>query len=154
MEIKVIRKYYTLKSTISEVYINDTFFCHCLEDRVRTKSAPKVFGESAIPAGRYQVIYTMSNRFKIKMPLLLNVPGYEGVRIHCGSYPTDTLGCLLLGHYDPKTPDFINESRITIGKFYPLIEKAYQSNEKIFIQLVDTQEPVKDIPKTAKKNTK
>ena len=56
------------------------------------------------------------------MPLLLNVPGYEGVRIHSGNKPEDTEGCLLLGK--TRGVDVIGDSRKAIADFYPKLEAA------------------------------
>jgi hypothetical protein len=148
MEILIKRLHYTLKTTISAVYIDGKYFCDCLEDRVRTT---KVYGKTAIPAGRYQVIWNKSNRFKIKMPLLLDIQGFSGVRIHVGNKNEDTDGCCIFGSYDAKTPDWVSNSRVAINKFYPLVEKAYQSNEKIWITIEDTKKPVEEPKAKVKK---
>jgi uncharacterized protein DUF5675 len=96
LELRVVRKEFTSKSTIGEFYINEQFQCYTLEDVVREKGV-KIFGETAIPKGRYEVIINESKAFHRKMPLLVRVPGYEGVRIHKGNAPEDTLGCILIG---------------------------------------------------------
>ena len=48
-----------------------------------------------IPAGTYPVDYTWSPRFKKLMPLIQNVPDREGIRIHRGSLPEHSHGCIL-----------------------------------------------------------
>ncbi len=98
MEIKVVRKEFTTESTIGEMYINEEFHCYTLEDMYRSNGV-KIYGVTAIPEGRYQVRMTFSNHFKKEMPLLINVPGYEGVRIHPGNTAADTLGCVLVGKH-------------------------------------------------------
>lgn len=82
--------------TIGKLYINDYYFADTLEDCVRPKGV-KVYGETAIPYGTYKVIMDMSKRFKKRMPLLLDVPNFRGVRIHAGNTVKDTLGCILVG---------------------------------------------------------
>lgn len=141
MEIKLIRKIRTGKSTIGELYINNQRECFTLEDKDKglTQKMPlseitakKDFGKTAIPSGRYEVALTFSNRFKQYMPLLLNVPGYEGVRIHPGNKAEDTEGCLLLGQ--TKASDFIGQSKLAYQAFLRQF-KAVEKKEKIFITI-------------------
>jgi hypothetical protein len=81
MEIKVIRKYTYPTSQLGELWVDGAFFGYTLEDVNRAK---KVYGETCIPASTYNVIVTYSNRFKVELPLLENVVGFAGVRIHGG----------------------------------------------------------------------
>lgn len=81
--------------TIGKLTTDAGYLCDMLEDRVRT--GKKVKGTTAIPEGEYEVILTMSNRFKRLLPLLLNVPNFEGVRIHSGNSADDSEGCMLPG---------------------------------------------------------
>ena len=94
VNLKVVRDTYTDKSTIGRLYINDVFFCDTLEDAIRPT---KIKGITAIPTGIYKMILNVSNRFKKLMPLLIDVPDYQGVRIHSGNVAEDTEGCILVG---------------------------------------------------------
>ena len=96
LELTLARINLTAKNTIGVLRHDNSFLCYTLEDRVRPPGE-KVFAETAIPAGRYQVRMTYSMRFKKIMPLLMDVPGFAGIRIHGGNTEADTEGCILVG---------------------------------------------------------
>lgn len=88
--------------TIGDLLIGGAHICWVCEDRVReVEGVPveqwKVKGQTAIPMGTYQIKRTWSNRFNATMPQLMDVPGFEGIRIHPGNTAADTEGCLLPG---------------------------------------------------------
>ena len=99
MKLKLIRKYKCPSYTIGHLYINNKYFCDTLEDKVRQLDSieDKIKHKTAIPKGKYKVVVTMSPRFKRLLPLLLNVPFFEGIRIHRGNNENDTSGCILIG---------------------------------------------------------
>lgn len=132
MELIVTRKWKTEKSSIGELLINGAFECYTLEDRERGTKEKKVFGSTAIPLGRYEIAITFSNNFQTYLPLLLKVPGYEGVRIHPGNTDADTLGCILVGC--GKGKDLISESRKAFNSLFKKM-KAVSKKEKIFITI-------------------
>ena len=119
MKLLLKRLHKTSNSTIGELSIDGKFEAYTLEDVERKE---KVFGKTAIPKGTYEVVMTMSNRFKKMMPLLLNIEGFVGVRIHSGNNASQTEGYILLG--TTRSIDFIGGSRDAIAKFYPKLEAA------------------------------
>lgn len=134
-EFKLKRKTYTNQSTIGELSLNGVFLCYTLEDKVRGPKEKKLHGLTAIPAGRYQLIIDMSNRFGKLMPLLVNVPGFAGVRLHGGNVAADTLGCPLLGM--EKGADKIWNCPPALAKVYKAIEKALTQG-KVYIVVEDS----------------
>lgn len=48
-----------------------------------------------IPAGIYPLKRTWSPKFKKLLPILENVPNREGIRIHRGTIPEHSQGCIL-----------------------------------------------------------
>ena len=123
-----------LDYTISKLFINDVYFCYIMEDKIREE---KIKGITAIPRGTYEVVITMSNRFKRLLPLLLNVPNYEGVRIHAGNTSEDTEGCLLpglsLGTVNEKRA--VTNSRQAFEMVFKKIQSALDKGEKVTIKL-------------------
>lgn len=127
--------------TIGKLYIDGTYFCDTLEDKDRglTQSMQlseiknkKVYGQTAIPTGTYQLTITYSNRFKQLMPLINNVPGYAGIRIHVGNTSKDTDGCILVGVN--KVVGKVLESKVTYQKLYQKLSEA-NNNQKIYITI-------------------
>jgi len=126
MEIKIKRLHRTDHSTIGELSIDGKFECFTLEDIERDV---KIKSETAIPKGTYKVIINRSNRFKRLLPLLLNVPNFEGIRIHSGNTNHDTEGCILVGL--TRSQDFIGQSRKAFNKLF----KKMQNVENITITI-------------------
>jgi len=133
MELKLTRRWLTTNSTIGELTVDGQFECFVLEDHYPTPWV-KTYGKTAIPAGRYQVIVNMSNRFKVEMPLVLNVPQYQGIRIHPGNTAADTEGCLLPGRI--RKTDKILESKLAYEALFTKIKKAIADGEKVHIEIV------------------
>jgi hypothetical protein len=142
MELYLKRDTFTDISTTGKLLIDGQFECFILEDKDRglTDSMPlaeivatKVYGKTAIPYGRYEIDWTMSARFKVFMPILLNVKGYSGIRIHKGNSEIDSLGCLLCGR--KRANNVITESTAATNLLYTKIQTAKSRREKIFITI-------------------
>lgn len=113
MDLFIERNPSTLKSTSGKLYVDGVFWLpvpaspnkaatYTLEDVVREVAGEpvekwKIKGQTAIPAGRYRVDYTLSRRFKKKTLILLAVPGFDGIRFHGGNKAADTVGCIICG---------------------------------------------------------
>lgn len=129
MELQVKRTDFTDNSTIGELSVNGQFECYTLEDKVRPV---KIAGKTAIPAGRYEVIIDFSQRFGRLLPLLLNVPNFEGVRIHPGNAAADTEGCILVG--EEKSQDFVGQSRAAFDRLFAKLSAAAEK-EKNYLEI-------------------
>jgi hypothetical protein len=130
MELVLTRKWLTDRSTIGELAVNGKFESYILEDHFPIPYV-KVPGQTCIPLGRYEVIINHSQRFGMDMPLLLNVPGFEGVRIHPGNKADDTEGCLLPGQ--SRGVDVVNSSRAAFNILFPKIKSALAKGETVHI---------------------
>lgn len=106
MNILLKRRYLDSQYTIGSLFINGEYLCDTIEDVVRDlnrdgdledQDEDKVYGETAIPYGTYQVVLTMSPKFKRVLPLLLDVKHFTGIRIHRGNTAKDSHGCILPG---------------------------------------------------------
>jgi len=136
MEIKVVRLVLNGKSTLGKMYVNNEFFAYTCEDTVRElgpNCKGKVAHETAISYGKYEVILSFSNRFQRYLPLLLNVPCFEGIRIHGGNTAADSEGCILVGaEGDLKTRIWNCASKV--ASLVTLI-KSVEKKEKIWISM-------------------
>lgn len=131
--VTLVRHWLTSKSTIGELAMGN-FRCYTLEDPVR--HGPKIPGQTAIPAGTYPLRITWSPRFKQYMPVIEDVPGFTGIRIHWGNFPENTEGCVLVGRQ--RGEDAIFESRAIYGAFRLELEAALRRGPA---QIVITQAP-------------
>lgn len=120
--------------TIGRLFVDGKYFCDTLEDWCRDlDKEEKVMHETAIPAGTYEVIVNVSAKFKRKLPLLLDVPHFTGIRIHRGNTDKDTSGCILVG--ENKQPGRVINSTGYELRLTEIIERAMLSGEKITIEI-------------------
>ena len=139
MYIQLVRESFTNTSTEGQLLVNGTFECYTLEDTDRELEAggEKIYGKTAVPKGKYNVIVTHSNRFGKDMPLLEDVEGFTGVRIHTGNTSEDTDGCILVGATNRnESDDFIGSSRVAYGKLLPQIQKTLADGELVTLEIV------------------
>ncbi|UHG93436.1 DUF5675 family protein [Spirosoma oryzicola] len=109
-----------------------------LEDPIRgfgPKGEGKIWGETAIPAGRYKVELTKSKRFGIVLPELLKVPFFSGIRIHIGNWTKDTDGCILVG--TKRVGNMVQRSAVGLKLLMDLLREAEAQNDDVFITIVN-----------------
>ena len=113
-----LRRIYNCKTySIGKLYADGKWVCDTIEDYDRGLSQEmsldtirkiKVYRQTAIPIGTYKVTMNVqSPKFAQKpyyknfcdgyLPRLLNVPGFDGILIHCGSSADSSAGCLIVG---------------------------------------------------------
>lgn len=132
------RKLFLSGCTVGELSINGAFECYTLEDAVRERKGEpverwKIPGQTAIPAGTYGVVISMSGRFRKLLPLLIGVPGFDGVRIHTGNTANDTEGCILVG--SAKIVAELRGSRLAFAPLYDKINTTLNLGENVEITI-------------------
>lgn len=137
LRIKRIAKQPTY--TIGKLYIDDKYYCDTLEDKDRglkqtdslvSIKSHKIYGKTAIPTGEYYVNLTYSPKFKRILPVIQNVKGYEGIRIHSGNTADDTEGCILVGYNTVK--GMVVKSKATLENILKIL---LQGDDKIIITI-------------------
>ncbi len=139
MDLKVIRRLRTEKSTIGDLYIDGVKKYHTLEDVDRGLhsdmtlaeiAAIKVKTKTAVPTGKYNV--TKFNSPKHGWCLLVNhVPGFNMIEIHAGNYAEDTDGCLLVGLGEAH--DMVTSSKVAIAELYALVFPILEHGGEVWI---------------------
>lgn len=140
MRIQIKRFHFDDEYTIGRLSIDGLHECFTLEDAVREiESRPvsewKIQDRTAIPRGRYKLAVTYSNRFRKPLPLLIDVPGFSGVRIHTGNHSGNTEGCILVGR-DWDGGDWINQSRVAMAALLGKIGAAISRGEPVTVEVV------------------
>jgi len=139
MKIKLVRKLGNAKFTEGRLYIDRVFECFTVEDADRRLEAggTKVQNVTAIPKGIYNVVLSMSTRFKKILPEILNVPGFSGVRIHSGNKSADTEGCIIVGAVNTSMDDdWVSSSVIAMTRLQPKIAKAIKVGKTVTLEIV------------------
>ena len=151
MRIDLIRYNSTNNYTDGMLLIDGKFQCYTIEDEGRTK---KMYGETRIPNGYYDVTFRKEGRFHNKytnkfdfhkgMLLISNAPDsklvtknmeFQYILIHIGNTDKDTAGCILVGQQANSDRNLIGQSTIAYKKFYPIIADALEKGEEVKIHV-------------------
>jgi hypothetical protein len=137
-------------STIGEMTVDGAHICYTLEDGYQEK---KVYGETRIPAGIYELELQTVGRFHERysrvtwlpegmhrgMIHVKDVPGFTGILMHTGNTKLNTDGCLLVGKGFSKHDDgfFLERSRDAYKIAYPVIADQLSAGERVYIEYQD-----------------
>jgi hypothetical protein len=134
-----------------------TFLCYTVEDEQRDV---KVWGETRIPAGTYQLELRTEggfhNRYKSRygdwhkgMIWVKDVPGFEYILWHTGNTDENTAGCLLLGNSQEsnivKKDGFVGASRDAYKFVYPRVVAAIESGIRVNVEYIDYDGDVQEL---------
>lgn len=112
MNLKLVRQIFTDKSTIGELYIDGAQEAWTLE----LPNKDGLHG-SCISAGTYKMACLYSFDFGRNMPHLVDVPERSHIMLHWGNTPSDTKGCILLGH--SHADNWVGSSRAAFDALWP-----------------------------------
>ena len=149
MQLELHRFKEGAKATLGNLFVDGVFECHTLEDVVRDlgpNGEGKVWGATAIPAGTYDIVLTMSPKFGRIMPRLVNVPFFTGILMHKGNTDKNTEGCILVAN-NIAGDDLVTDATGAFDAFYPKLEAAAVKGEKISITITnDFKGPAAPLP--------
>lgn len=142
MKLELERRFLGESYTIGSLSIDGKKFCDTLEDRVRDLNKngvfdgdeKKVYGETAIPYGTYDVVVDYSPKFKRELPRLQNVRHFEGILIHRGNTAEDSAGCILVG--ENKVKGKVINSTPYERELVRILKETQDRKEPITIKIV------------------
>lgn len=139
MELSLTRQPSNALATVGALDVDGKPFCYTLEDPVRDLGPDgkgKIWGKTAIPAGRYRVDITWSVKFQKKMLAVLDVPHFTGIRIHSGNDADDTLGCILVGQFIDG-PTRIRGGSLVLPRLFALVQESLDRGEPVWLGVQD-----------------
>ena len=114
-------------ATEGELFIDNIFSGFTLEPpRLDPPTKPR-----AIPIGTYDLTWAFSPKHGRFVPLVKDVLGFEGIEIHIGNFPKDTLGCLLVGQVRGK--DMVGQSTAAVNVVWNQVKAAFDAKEAMTI---------------------
>jgi hypothetical protein len=145
MKLSLQRSPSSDKCTIGQLFVNGIWQCFTLEDVIREQPGVpvekwKIQNETAIPAGTYKVITDFSQRFQRKMMHVLDVPGFDGIRIHAGNTAADTDGCILVGERRIADQDRIANSQDALYSLGLKVQAALDNGEEVTLEILQPVE--------------
>jgi hypothetical protein len=139
MEITLSRKTNEQDASLGFMAVDGKFFCFTLEDLVRDlkeDGSGKLYGKTAIPAGRYKLTITMSPKFGKPMILVNDVLWFTGIRIHSGNDSEDTDGCVLVG-LSVDAPNHIHGGSVVLPQLFDIVKKELDAGNEVWFTVTN-----------------
>lgn len=121
MNLTLVRSHIDLHATVGSLAVDGGFQWFTLEPGSGD-------GKGPIPAGGYDVVIDFSQRFQRRMPHILDVPGFDGIRIHPGNTDKDTEGCILVGQQSDGRTCVLN-SRAAFNELFQMLDESLSKGE-------------------------
>jgi hypothetical protein len=133
MDLRLKRDVFEPNLTLGMMFVDGDFLGYTCEDcdRHLESGGEKIFGQTAIPRGKYRVVMSMSSHFHKEMPEVLGVPKFSGIRIHMGNTAADTEGCILLGSV--RTNDGVTTCNDVNVRLRALLEECELRMEEVWL---------------------
>lgn len=145
LELEIFRKYLANTYTIGRFSVDQKYLTDTCEDKVRElhdinhdgdfdeEGEGKIYGKTAIPCGRYRVVVTFSPKLRRRLPLIMNVQGFTGIRIHGGKNADWSEGCPLVG--ENKVKGGLINYKYWETVIIQLIDKAIEEGKQVYITI-------------------
>lgn len=151
--LRVERAWKKDRYTIGRFYVDGVLWFNSLEDKdrglhsgmsVSTIKSKKIYGETAIPRGTYEVRLSYSSKFAGKVwgkkyrglvPEVLKVKGFSGVRIHPFNKPEESLGCIGPGH-NTVVGQITNSTQCYYRLMDEIFVPAYEAGETVTLDII------------------
>lgn len=143
INLRLERRFFADDYTIGTLWINNVWFSDTLEDRVRDYNRDgdldddgedKIYGQTAIPYGRYRISIVFWAKHQIYVPYLHHVTAFSGILIHGGRSAKDTLGCILIGENTVKGE--LRNSGKYVRKLTVILQQYIVKGHKVYINIV------------------
>lgn len=146
LKLLIERSPYTARTTSGKLYMvydgKKEYFCFTLEDAVRPENI-KVWGETAIPQGTYQVSLYESPKFGPTIifhteddgvTIIKGVLRWEYVLAHGGNDYSDTEGCLLVAKTRSNSDYIYGSMKVELRQF---VEAKIKQGYKVVAEFVN-----------------
>lgn len=125
-------------ATPGRFWFDDVPICYTLEDQDRllevAGASAKVYGETCIPRGLYEIRLTHSTRFNVIMPQVMEVPFFHGIRWHPANDISELEGCTAFGMARSDDGMKVMRSQEAYDKVLSMITPLINNGVKIFCQ--------------------
>lgn len=149
IELRLDRIWLSERACEGELFVDGEHFCWTIEDRSRGLAwhmslaeilRRKVYGQTAIPIGRYRVVLYNSPKHGPDTLLLVDVPGFDFIEIHIANRAEELQGCIAVGT-DQTTPDddWVGGSRAALTSLRERIVPRMKAGEACWIVVTETE---------------